>query len=774
MKQIFVFVIIVISLYPIEVNAQQCNLKIAGHVEDEHTKDKLEGATVRLINAGRQVLTNNQGDFVFDSLCAGTYTLQVSHVDCETVIKKIQLTKHVHLDVLMPHAQNLLEEVTVSAYKPVPPSGYKQEIKGRELESLRGRSLADALDRVTGVTTLRTGTNVSKPVVHGLHGNRLLLINNGIRQEGQQWGNEHAPEVDPFIADKLTVIKGVDELKYGSDAIGGVVIVDAKPLRHLEGWSSEFFTGYSTNGRRYYASANLEQQLKKIPITYRLQATYRRGANTRTPDYYLNNTGMREYNFSATAGFKRDHFFVEGYFSRFNTKAGIFTGSHIGNLQDLQTAIEADRPNDIYTGEKTYKIKRPYQDVTHTLIKLRSGWQKGTNKINLTFGAQANERQEFDRSRSDQNTRPQLDLLIYSFTEDLSWDHQLGRLKGTLGAAFMQQDNSFSGRYFIPNYKSFTYGAYWIEKLNLQKWEFHAGIRADYKNVDTRRKLSNGSEVDHKFSFNTIASSLNVVFKPTEHFKINAAANLSGRAPHVNELLSNGIHHGTATYEEGNTALKVERSLNTSLGFEFETQDKTLSIQSTVFVNNIRDYIYRRPVPDEPVLTIAGAFPKVVFDQTDARLSGLDAEINWWLNRNLQWSVQASLLRAKDADSDQWLVFMPSDRLSTDIVFNFKDLKKLELPYISGELVHVFKQTRVPSDENGKHDYKQPPAAYTLLNLNAFSGIRIANFLFEAGVTVDNLLNIRYRDYLNSFRYFTDEMGRNISLKIKIPIDQIK
>ena len=121
-------------------------------------------------------------------------------------------------------------------------------------------------------------------MIHGLHSNRILTINNGVRQEGQQWGNEHAPEIDAFIADKLTVIKGVDELKYGSDAIGGVILVQPKPLRTHPGWNAELNAGYFTNNRQYVLSGIYEQQLKKLPaLTYRIQGTYKRAAKPIVP-----------------------------------------------------------------------------------------------------------------------------------------------------------------------------------------------------------------------------------------------------------------------------------------------------------------------------------------------------------------------------------------------------------------------------------------------------------------------------------------------------------
>jgi iron complex outermembrane recepter protein len=752
--------------------SQTCDLRIAGHVEDLDSKQKLAGATVKLVGTDKVILTNDEGNFIFGNLCRGKYILEISHVDCATVTREIVLEKNFHQDIFLPHAQNTLEEVTVSAIRGVPNTAFKQEVSGRQMEETRGTSLAEALDKLSGVTTLKTGSNVSKPVIHGLHGNRVLIINNGIRQEGQQWGNEHAPEVDPFIADKISVIKGVDELKYGSDAIGGVILVDAKPLKHLEGTSGELYTGYSTNGGLYYGSGNVEKRFSKIPLALRLQGTFRKSGNIKTPDYFMNNTGLEEYNYSLTAGWKKEHFNIETYLSHFYTKAGIFSGAHIGNLSDLEVAINAEKPDDVFTGEETYRIRRPFQQVEHTLGKIKSTFSKGDNKFYITIGAQRNRRREYDKSRSDVNTQPQLDLLIYTFTEDLSWEHKpIGKLKGTIGLSLMQQDNSFGGRYFIPNYFSNTIGGYWLEKLSLGKFDLHAGVRFDHKTIETKRLLSNGGNINYDFDFSTLASSFNAIYKHADHFRLIGALNLSSRAPHVNELLSNGIHHGSATYEEGDINLKTEKALNTSLTMEWETFEGRLDINATAYNNRINDFIYRKPVPDEPVLTIAGAFPKIVFSQTDATLNGFDLDLHGKITNELVYHFQYAMLRAKDRATDDWLIYMPADRITNGLTWNFKEGKKISDAYLSLEMTSVFEQKRVPSDKNGKQDYKVPPGAYNLVDADLSGTFDIWDKPVTIGLSVNNLFNVKYRDYLNSFRYFTDEMGRNISIKLKIPFN---
>lgn len=756
--------------------AQPCFLKLSGHVDDIDTKERLPAATVTILELHKQATTDAAGDFVFDSLCAGNYTIEVSHVSCGTVQKKIQVDKDRHIDVGLPHAKNTLTEVVVEAQKGISNTGFKKELSGRQLEEAKGLSFSEALAKINGVTLLQTGSAISKPVIHGLHSNRILTINNGVRQEGQQWGNEHAPEIDPFIADKLTVIKGVDELRYGSDAIGGVILVQPRPLQNKPGYSAEINTAYFTNNRQYVVSGIFEQQLKSLPaFAWRLQGTYKRGANATTPHYRLNNTGSEETNFSATAGWHKNNFNTELFYSQFNTKIGIFIGSHIGNLSDLEQAIAATKPDDVFLGQNTYKINRPYQDVTHHLLKSKTQYSIDGHRFTLQLAGQFNNRKEFDVVRSSSNKQPQLNLSISTLSEDISWEHPAWKnTAGMVGIAAMQQDNAYAGRYFIPNYKSYTFGGYAIEKWAKHQWEVQGGIRYDNKNVQTNRLISGGSTFDnYDFNFSTFASSLNIGFKPGHNWKFNATASLSSRAPHVNELLSNGIHHGTATYEEGDITLTPEHALNLSLGAMYHNTANTFSFDLDLYNNRINDFIYRQPKPDEPVLTIAGAFPKIKYQQTDARLTGMDASVIIKPFTQIEWTSRLSLLRAKNRKTGDWLVWMPADRVSTELAWNFKDHKKLTGSYISVEWQYVFEQTRVPGDENGKQDYKAAPGAYSLLNLNGATTLTLGRLPVTFSIGVKNLLNTTYRDYLNSMRYFTDETGRNIYLRLKIPVEHL-
>jgi iron complex outermembrane receptor protein len=501
------FYILFVALFSCHINyGQVCAIRITGHVHSTASHENLPKATILLTERGKTITTNENGNFVFDSLCAGTYTIHISHTSYDSVVRVVNVKASTHIDFDLVARRNTLSEVTLNATRGVQNTGLKRELSGRELEETRGLSLAEALSKMNGVTMLQTGSTISKPIIHGLHSNRILTINNGVRQEGQQWGNEHAPEIDPFIADRLTVIKGVDELRYGSDAIGGVILVDSRALRYTPGYNAEANVMYFTNNSQYVGSLIFEQQLKKLPsLTYRLQGSFKKGANIATPGYRLNNTALQERNFSVAAGWRKEHFNSELYYSNFNTDIGIFIGSHIGNLADLRNAIASSRPDATFTGQKTYSIERPRQEVVHHLLKWKTVFDVRNSKFTFLLAGQGNKRKEYDIVRNSSTKTPQIDLSIYTLSQELNWEHpKVSNFNGVVGAVAMQQDNSYSGRYLIPNYRSYSFGGYAIEKWAKDRWDVQAGIRYDGKEINTRRlQTASGTLTTYKFSFNT-------------------------------------------------------------------------------------------------------------------------------------------------------------------------------------------------------------------------------------------------------------------------------
>ncbi|MCE3278746.1 MAG: hypothetical protein K0S44_937 [Bacteroidetes bacterium] len=763
-----------LSIFFLLLNAllsiSQCDLTLQGKVIDHHDRQPLEFATIFIKESGKGAITDSLGYYVISGLCPGTYTITCVHIGCDSISELITITADQTKNFYPEHHLHELGLVNIVSEK-VPEKTVQPsyEMKGRELDEQRGESLGQALKTITGVNTIQTGGNVSKPVIHGMHSNRILILNNGIRQEGQQWGSEHAPEIDPFIANKLTVIKGANSVRYGSDAIAGVILVEPNKLRDSAGVGAEVNLVGMSNGRSGTASAMLEQNFKKIPaLSWRLQGTLKQSGATHTPTYYLKNTGMKEYNFSAAAGWKKEKYGAEIFYSQFNTTLGIFAGAHIGNVSDLYDAINRTEP--LEKGEFTYSIDRPYQHIEHELFKAKAFVLTGkAGKLNIIYARQYNLRNEFSKDKPLNDSlaalnKPELQFEITSHSADLTWEHNyIKHFTGMIGVSGMTQGNTYSGRYFIPNYRNYSGGIYWIEKYSRNKFQLEAGIRYDYRWLRIY-KYEGKVIVSPIYNYENVSGTLTAVYKASKKVSFNFNAGSAWRPPAVNELYSDGIHHGSATFEIGDKTLKPEKAYNFIAGMNYHSEK--LHAEVELYHNIIDDYINLQPqIP--ATVTIHGSFPTFVYTQSDATFTGLDAQLSYYIIPQLLITGKASVLRAFNKTTNDWLIQMPSDRFSGEITYNFKKAKKISESYITLNAEYTNKQWRVPANS----DYLSPPKAYTLINLEMGTTVHLGTQTITIGIGCNNLLNTSYRNYMNRFRYYSDEMGRNITLRLKIPIN---
>ena len=755
----------------------QCTLTLTGHVNDVDTKEHLADAVILIRELKLTETTDKDGFYSFKGLCPGVYTVIVSHAGCITAEKHIHLKTDLETDIDLSHAVTELQEVIVQGKAMNNPAS---EIKGKALEATRGLSLAESIKKVSGVSVLQTGSNIYKPVIHGLHSNRVLILNNGVRQEAQQWGNEHAPEIDPFIANRISVIKGASAIRYGADAIGGVILVEPKLLRHDPGIGGEVNTAVFSNNRMGVLSAMLESNSAKKPaFSWRLQGTVKRGGYARTPNYWLANSANEEYNFSGTAGWKKQDRGAEIFYSQFNTRLGIFAGSHIGNVTDLWNAILAKNPPDyIKNVGFSYNIDRPYQDIQHQLLKLKAWKNTGEKgRLNLIVSGQYNNRQEYDQKRfASSSNAPQLNLSIATGLTELVWDHfNTGDFRGTVGGSFMYQDNSYERRLFIPNYQSINAGIFAIEKWTKNKLDLEAGVRFDRKSIYNTHDNGNVRKYPDRV-FNNMSGNLGFNYRFTPALRLVFNASTAWRAPQVNELYADGLHHGAARIEKGNAALHPERANNLALNVVFS--NTKFDLDAGVYHKEINGFIFLEPM-FPPELTIRGAFPAFRYTQTNARLTGFDLSAAWNIDAHFSSTIKASLLRAWDKTNKQWLIQMPADRYEAAVEYTLGNARKLNDTYFGINGAWVLQQTRVPSTGNieipgttvKQSDYLNPPPAYFLVGIEAGTKLKWKHNNVSFILSVTNLMNKAYRDYMNSFRYFSDEMGRNISLRVRIPIE---
>ncbi|RYD92447.1 MAG: TonB-dependent receptor, partial [Sphingobacteriales bacterium] len=589
------------------------------------------------------------------------------------------------------------------------------KLDGQTLELTRGESLGEALKRLPGVNSIQTGPAISKPVIHGMHSNRVLIFNSGVRIEGQQWGSEHAPEVDPFLANEISVVKGAASVQYGSDALGGVILVNQGDLNFHRHFSGNINVVGASNNRQGSFSGSIDGATKNETFAWRLQSTVKKGGNSRTPDYFLNNTGLNEINGSFTLGYKKKRTEAELFLSSFNTTIGIFEWAHIGSEADRYRLIANGRPfND---GVFTYDIGVPRQEVSHNLLKLKGKRYFSNNStLTLAYNLQRNKREEYDLRRAGLSTVPAFDFRLTAQNLDLLYETFGSSVRTTYGVSTAIIVNNHvpgtSATPLIPNYDSFNPAAFLIKKIEKRNYELEAGIRYDYKHLnaagyDRERNLYGGVH-----DFHNVSGSVGGLLHLSKTISIQSNLGLAWRPPTVNELYSRGLHHGSATVERGDENLSSEQGLKWINTLNLNTEK--FSVQFNAYSNYIQNYIYL-VFGGEFEEGWGGAFPVFRYKQTDALFLGADLFTSYQISENFSWNLKGALIRAKNRQDNTYLPMIPADRLDNSLRWGVADRKgKLHHPFLEFQHVFVARQNRF----GASNEFAAPPAAYHLFNLS--------------------------------------------------------
>jgi len=736
-----------------------CTYTLSGNVSDADTREPLGFATVELQGKNRHTTADSNGKYVLTGLCAGDYILVVSHFSCTPVLYKLKITQHTVQNMVLPHKVNELSEVRIVEKYDQKPAAIREVIEGDVLQQKKGLTLAEQLQNIAGVSMLQTGNNITKPIVNGLFGNRLQIISNGVRLESQQWGNDHAPEIDPFTADHISVVKGAGALKYGSDALAGAIILEPKPLPTKAKLNGELYTGYFHNNRMGFLHTMIEKNLKSIPaLSWRLQLSTKYGGNMHTPDYYLWNSGAREWNGSAAIGWRKPNYSIEANASVFQTTLGIFLGSQVGNITDLTSAIAREKPL-FNRNAFSYSIDRPRQELTHLTGKIKHVYYKDSRHVLHTqFSFQRNHRKEFDLARISE--KPELDLVLNTAQADVWYEHKHENLMHTYGVSNTIQENVWSGsRFFIPNYISIQTAGYYIVRYTKNKSDLEMGVRYDNRDLTTYRN-NNGIRTSNNRNWNNFSGTVNYQRTVSPHLNYTINMGVAWRPPSINELYVNGLHHGTSSFEVGNPNLKSE------IGYKVGTKWNSVWFDSLllfgVYVHNQFFNGFINLIPDTPAtLTIRGAYPTFQFVQTTANLSGYDLNVTIHPHKRVQLTSVYAIVYAYDISNRTWLSQMPGNRLYNELRLMLPPYASLYNTQLTGGVQSVFKQTRIA---NTSTDYAPPPNDYHVVQLSFLTHYK--NCMLQLGV--NNLLNTTYREYLNRFRYFNDEMGRNIYIKLRL------
>jgi iron complex outermembrane receptor protein len=785
----YFFILIFCCGYMQRLSAQShsCKIVMQGNIVfNDSSKNILAGISVLSKKLGQGVVTDSSGHYIIANLCPGKQNLEVKRVGYKIIDTVIYIKHDITVDFSLSRQTIQLAEVTINGsivHKDQITTAVKSTLSGQALEETRGLSLGESLKGIPGLNSIQNGPNISKPVIHGVYSNRILIMNNGVRQEGQTWGNDHAPEIDPFIATKITVIKGAASIRYGSDAIGGVILLEPKDLPTTPGVDGEINLVGMTNSRLGATSGMIEGAAadKLKGLNWRLQGTLKQAGNSQTPTYYIGNTGLEEDDYSATLGYTKLNYGVQLYYSRFDTKIGIATASHVGTIADLNQAIMRKQP--AVNADFTYDIVRPYQTVNHQLFKADGFINLSHNmgKIEGTYAFQKDIRKEYDADASFNDSIARLNPADLYFnlnttTVDLIWEHPaVKKIQGSVGINFITHGNIQQGTGYqelIPNFEDYGGGIFAIEKYQYRKLIIEGGLRYDYKWM--RAYTIDGTTLAEKrptYSWQKVSTNLGAIYNFSNDFSIRYNFGTSWRPPQVIELFANGIHQSAASWENGDSSLTLEKSYNNTFGLTYRHLNFTADID--LYANYFNGYIYLRP-DSLARQTIQGAFPSFTYTQVKSALfKGIDLMLSYKFFNHLLLTSKSTVVRARNRDDDTWLINIPADRFDNSLRYDFNSKGNWKNIFLSISNLQVNRQTRVPPD-NVVKDYEAPPAGYNLWGAEAGFTVPAGNQHFDISFSVNDLFNVSYHDYLDRFRYFVFNPGRNFTLRVTMPFNLSK
>jgi iron complex outermembrane receptor protein len=353
--------------------------------------------------------------------------------------------------------------------------------------------------------------------------------------------------------------------------------------------------------------------------------------------------------------------------------------------------------------------------------------------------------------------KPAFDLTLSTYSlESIFTSKPAGSFLWKGGITGMRQYNYREGAFLIPGYNLTGGGLFWIGSISHGKWGFESGLRLDGQHLDVFPVRSKNIDRQQK-AFANMSASASAVYTIDDHSSFGITAGQTWRPPAINELFSDGVHHGTAQYETGNPDLQSEISRSVDLTYKHE--DGIHHVEVSTYLNRLSGFIYARP-SGVPVLTVRGAFPAFSFTQTDALITGIELLLESQVREHLLLTFAGSALYGQNLSENEALLFMPAPRIATGLHYDFLELGNTVL-FVESNVRHVFRQTRFPDGV----DYLDPPAAYSLASFALGSVKRLKTGEARFTLSIENLFNRQYRDYQSRYRYFIDEPGRNIMFR---------
>ena len=762
---------------------------LTGKITDLATGKPLAGASIYFADLRVGAVADTDGNYKLPYVSAGTFIAEISYPGYSSLAETVVINGDTKVDFTLSSTAAEQNNVTVTGVSratsikrtPIPVTIVSKTYLNRTSAS----NLIEALGHQAGVSTVTTGPAISKPFIRGLGYNRIITINDGIRQEGQQWGDEHGIEIDEYSAQKVEILRGPASLMYGSDALAGVInILTNVPV--AEGTVKANLAGsLNDNNDQRGAYANVAGNINGF--NWNAYGSFKKaGDYSNAYDGRVLNSRFREANFGGYVGVNRSWGYSHFLFSKYGQRPGLVEGERDTDGKFILyggTPFETTASGDILNSKD---LLIPFQHIRHTKFALDNNFNIGTSRLSAVIGYQQNERKEFGNAEDVNAAGLWFDLKTINYNIAYHLKEKNG-FKTSFGVTGMQQVNKNKGSEFlIPEYDLFDMGGFvYTQKQISNKLSASGGIRFDYRNLNSK-ELFEGN--DKKFtafkkSFSNVSGSAGISYYFTKEVTLKANAARGFRSPSIPELAANGEHEGTNRYEIGNNNLKSETSFQFDGGMEINSSHFNLAVNG--FYNNIHNYIfYGKLLAFDGSDSLTNGTTSFKFNQQSATLSGF--EISFDLHPHpfdwLHFENTLSVVRGRfsnEVDGTKNLPLISPSRFLSELRAELPNqLENMPNFYVKLEMENVANQNN-PFTGYGTETRTD---GYTLFNMGLgtdlnFEGHKLCSF----SISMNNLGDVAYQNHLSRLKYTAENivtgrtgvfnMGRNFTARLILPFD---
>lgn len=694
---------------------------IKGKVIDKVNHEPLPSADVHLIELKKGTITKFDGSFIIDKVPSGEYTIEVSYIGYKKFRKRINVSDGETVEVSIELEQTVISlpgvVVTGSMYERSAFEIYQPvAVLDEDKLGLRlGDNIAKTLSYEPGVNLEYNGSFVGRPVIRGLTGTRILILDNGVRVgDASDLSADHAISFDPVSLERVEIVRGPASLFYGVNSVGGLINIiteDIPRTVHDKLRGSFRFNGATVNSS-LAGSGAIDYGIKNFGV--RGEFGYRKSGDTKTPIKTLKNTDTENLTSAFGLAYHIKNASVGLSFRNFQGNYGIPT--------------EEDE-------EPRFKINRN-RFAFKSDIKFESPMIQG---VELMLSQTDYDHKEIEDGEVATHIK------IKNSGADLKLKHgKVGNLSGMFGFSFLYQNyNTVGEEKFFADAGLYLASLIFYEEIEIKKLNLQAGIRYDLASVKSKEFESLPAQ---KKNFNVLSSSVGLIYKVTDPAVISFNFSRGFRVPALQELFAYGPHLGTMSFEVGNPNLRVEVSNEFDLSFKLLTSKTNAEISG--FVNYIDNYIYATPTGE---IDSVSSLPIYEYTSANAILRGFEIKIERELFKNLSTSLLFDYVEGRKRETNEYLPMIPPLRMIAGIEYRTSR-------YNFGiEVKAVSSQNKVAPEET-------KTSGYTIVNLHLGFRLPFSGLAHEINLNVENLMNKTYYDHLSRIKNFAPMPGRNISL----------